>query len=97
MSGIPDRQTGESMTTRKRHNPEQIVRKLTQADKMLASGAAVANRVASGVKLTHLRIRPADSGSKKTRWQQTGMSDVHGHVEVSTFGQKKSPLLGLPF
>lgn len=42
MPGVPDRQTGENMTTRKRHNPEQIVRKLTQADKMLASGADVA-------------------------------------------------------
>ncbi len=26
-----------------------------------------------------------------------GGSSVHGHVEVSTLGQKKSPLLGLPF
>lgn len=42
MPGVPGRQTGENMTTRKRHNPEQIVRKLTQADKMLASDADVA-------------------------------------------------------
>ena len=31
-------------------------------------------------------------------WELTPMSlVVHGHVEVSTLGQKKSPLLGLPF
>jgi transposase-like protein len=30
------------MTTRKRHTPEQVVRKLTQADRMLAEGKDVA-------------------------------------------------------
>ena len=31
------------MTTRKRHTPEQVVRKLTQADRMLADGKDVAD------------------------------------------------------
>ena len=30
------------MTTRKRHTPEQVVRKLTQADRLLAEGKEVA-------------------------------------------------------
>ena len=31
------------MTTRKRHTPEQVVRKLTQADRLLAEGNDVAD------------------------------------------------------
>ena len=31
------------MTARKRHNPEQVVRKLTEADKMLGEGKDVAD------------------------------------------------------
>jgi len=31
------------MTTRKRHSPEQVVRKLAQADRMLAEGKDVAD------------------------------------------------------
>ncbi len=31
------------MTTRKRHTPEQVVRKLTQADKLLAEGKDVSD------------------------------------------------------
>ena len=31
------------MTTRKRHSPEQVVRKLTQADRLLADGKDVAD------------------------------------------------------
>ncbi len=31
------------MTTRKRHTPEQVVRKLTQADRLLAGGKDVAD------------------------------------------------------
>ena len=31
------------MTTRKRHSPEQVVRKLTQADRLLADGKEVAD------------------------------------------------------
>jgi transposase-like protein len=31
------------MTTRKRHTPEQVVRKLTQADRLLADGKDVAD------------------------------------------------------
>jgi putative transposase len=31
------------MTTRKRHTPEQVVRKLTQADRMLGEGKDVAD------------------------------------------------------
>ena len=31
------------MTTRKRHTPEQVVRKLTQADRLLAEGKDVAD------------------------------------------------------
>lgn len=31
------------MTTRKRHTPEQVVRKLTQADRMLGEGKEVAD------------------------------------------------------
>ena len=33
---------GHTMTNRKRHTPEQVVRKLGQADRMLADGADVA-------------------------------------------------------
>ena len=32
-----------TMTTRKRHTPEQVVRKLTQADRLLAEGNDVAD------------------------------------------------------
>ena len=32
-----------TMTTRKRHTPEQVVRKLTQADRLLAEGQEVAD------------------------------------------------------
>ena len=32
-----------TMTTRKRHPPEQVVRKLTQADRLLAEGQEVAD------------------------------------------------------
>jgi len=32
-----------TMTTRKRHTPEQVVRKLTQADRLLADGKDVAD------------------------------------------------------
>ena len=32
-----------TMTTRKRHTPEQVVRKLTQADRLLTDGKDVAN------------------------------------------------------
>ncbi len=31
------------MTTRKRHTPEQVVRKLTQADRLLAEGKEIAD------------------------------------------------------
>jgi transposase-like protein len=31
------------MTTRKRHTPEQVVRKLTQADRLLADGKDIAD------------------------------------------------------
>ena len=31
------------MATRKRHTPEQVVRKLTQADRMLAEGKEIAD------------------------------------------------------
>ena len=31
------------MTTRRRHTPEQVVRKLTQADRLLAEGKDVAD------------------------------------------------------
>ena len=31
------------MTTRKRHTPEQVVRKLTQADRMLGEGKEIAD------------------------------------------------------
>ena len=36
------RKTGHIMTKRKRHTPEQIVRKLGQADRLLGEGADVA-------------------------------------------------------
>jgi putative transposase len=31
------------MTTRKRHTPEEVLRKLTQADRLLAEGKAMAD------------------------------------------------------
>ena len=43
MLAVAGRKTGLIMTnTRKRHTPEQVVRKLGQADRMLADGADVA-------------------------------------------------------
>jgi hypothetical protein len=39
---IAGREAGQIMTTRKRHIPEQFVRKLGQADRMLADGNDVA-------------------------------------------------------
>lgn len=43
MLAAAGRKTGLIMTnTRKRHTPEQVVRKLRQADRMLADGADVA-------------------------------------------------------
>ena len=43
MLAAAGRKTGLIMTnTRKRHTPEQVVRKLGQADRMLADGADVA-------------------------------------------------------
>jgi len=42
MPAIAGRETGQTMTTRKRHTPEQIVRKLGRADRMLADGNDVA-------------------------------------------------------
>ena len=33
------------MATRKRHSPEQVVRKLTQADRMMAEGKDIADGV----------------------------------------------------
>ena len=42
-SAVAGRETGLIMTSgRKRHTPEQVVRKLGQADKMLGDGADVA-------------------------------------------------------
>ena len=42
MLAIAGRETGQIMTKRKRHTPEQIVRKLGQADRMLADGNDIA-------------------------------------------------------
>jgi putative transposase len=40
---VAGRKTGLNMTkTRKRHTPEQVVRKFGQADRMLADGADIA-------------------------------------------------------
>jgi hypothetical protein len=40
---VASRETGQIMTNgRKRHTPEQVVRKLGQADRMLADGQDVA-------------------------------------------------------
>jgi hypothetical protein len=36
-------------TTRKRHTPEQVVRKLTEADRLLAQGADIAELRRGGV------------------------------------------------
>ena len=43
-SAVAGRETGQIMTnsSRKRHSPEQVVRKLGQADRMLADGADIA-------------------------------------------------------
>ena len=41
--GVAGRETGQIMTnSRKRHTPEQVVRKLGQADRMLADGSDIA-------------------------------------------------------
>ena len=43
MPAVAGRETGQIMTnSRKRHTPEQVVRKLGQADRMLADGQDVA-------------------------------------------------------
>ncbi len=43
LSAVAGRETGQIMTnSRKRHTPEQVVRKLGQADRMLADGQDVA-------------------------------------------------------
>jgi len=42
MPAVAGRETGQIGTTRKRHTPEQIVRKLGRADRMLADGNDVA-------------------------------------------------------
>ena len=43
MPAVAGRETGQIMTnSRKRHTPEQVVRKLGQADRMLADGSDIA-------------------------------------------------------
>ena len=42
MPALAGRETGQIMTTRKRHTPEQVVRKLGLADRMLADGSDLA-------------------------------------------------------
>ncbi len=42
MSTVVGRKTGLIMTKRRRHTPEQVVRKLGQADRLLAGGEDVA-------------------------------------------------------
>jgi putative transposase len=48
------------MTTRKRHTPEQVVRKLAQADRMLGEGKDVADvcRELGVAEQTYYRWRP---------------------------------------
>ena len=43
LPAVAGRETGQIMTnSRKRHTPEQVVRKLGQADRMLADGSDIA-------------------------------------------------------
>jgi transposase InsO family protein len=42
------------MTTRKRHTPEEVLRKLTQADRLLAEGKAMADWPGEGVGLAFI-------------------------------------------
>ena len=55
-----------TMTTRKRHTPEQVVRKLTQADRLLAEGKDVADvcRELSVSEQTYYRWRNQFGGLK---------------------------------
>ena len=55
-----------TMTTRKRHTPEQVVRKLTQADRMVAEGKDVAEvcRELGVAEQTYYRWRNQFGGSK---------------------------------
>src|SRR3954465_206118 len=54
------------MTTRKRHTPEQVVRKLTQADRLLGEGRDVADvcRELQGSEQTYYRWRNQCGGLK---------------------------------
>jgi putative transposase len=42
LPAVAGRKTGQIMSNRKRHTPEQVVRKLGRADRLLADGADVA-------------------------------------------------------
>jgi putative transposase len=54
------------MTTRKRHSPEQVVRKLTQADRMLGEGKDIADvcRELAVAEQTYYRWRNQFGGLK---------------------------------
>jgi putative transposase len=55
-----------AMTTRKRHSPEQVVRKLTQADRMLGEGKDIADvcRALAVAEQTYYRWRNQFGGLK---------------------------------
>jgi len=55
-----------TMTTRKRHSPEQVVRKLTQADRMLGEGKDIADvcRELAVAEQTYYRWRNQFGGLK---------------------------------
>ena len=56
-----------TMTTRRRHTPEQVVRKLTQADRLLAEGKDVADvcRELGVAEQTYYRWRNQFGGLKQ--------------------------------
>ena len=66
------------MTTRKRHTPEQVVRKLTQADRLLADGKDVADvcRELQVSEQTYYRWRnqfgglKADDAKRRRSWRR---------------------------
>ena len=74
------------MTTRRRHTPEQVVRKLTQADRLLAEGKDVAEvcRELGVSEQTYYRWRNQFGGLKGRRRQEAeGPGAGEQHVEAA--------------
>ena len=82
---VAGRETGQIMSNiRKRHTPEQVVRKLGQADRMLADGSDIAAvcRELGISEQTYYRWRNQYGGLKADDAKRQGAGEAERHAQA---------------